>query len=114
MSTKEQIKLAAMSLGPGERQALVEELLLSIDDTDRAEVEAAWLTEARRRDEVFVKGTMGAKPVDEVRPRMADPSSPDAAHLLVAVIGVHVGLEADTLGHRVGKRGTAGHGSRVR
>jgi hypothetical protein len=60
--TKDQIKAAALKLDPAEREALAEELLLSIDATQREEVDAAWLAESRQRDEEFRAGRMGAKP----------------------------------------------------
>ena len=71
MMTRQQIKTAAMELDPAERDALAEELLLSIGDAEREAVEAAWLAEARRRDAAFARGEMGAKPVDEVLARLA-------------------------------------------
>jgi putative addiction module component (TIGR02574 family) len=64
--TRDQIKSAALKLAPAEREALAEELLLSIDDTDRQSIDAAWLAEAHRRDADFLAGNTGAKPVDEV------------------------------------------------
>lgn len=48
--SKEQIKTAALQLDPVEREALAEELLLSVSDTDREAIDAAWLEEAKRRD----------------------------------------------------------------
>jgi putative addiction module component (TIGR02574 family) len=68
--TKEQIKTAAMHLDPGDREALAEDLLLSIDDTDREAVDAAWLAEARRRDAAFRAGAVTARPVEEVIARL--------------------------------------------
>jgi len=47
--SKEQIKAAALQLDPVEREALAEELLLSVSDTDRAAIDAAWLEEVKRR-----------------------------------------------------------------
>jgi putative addiction module component (TIGR02574 family) len=68
--TKDQIKTAALNLDPGEREALAEELLLSIDDADRESIDAAWLAEARRRDADFAAGKTSAKPADEVIDRL--------------------------------------------
>ena len=59
--TKEQLKSAALQLDPAEREALAEELLLSIDGADREEIDAAWLAEARRRDADFRAGKTSAK-----------------------------------------------------
>jgi putative addiction module component (TIGR02574 family) len=68
--TREQIKSAALSLDPAEREALAEELLLSLSDLDQAEIDAAWLGEAHRRDADYATGKTTAKPVDEVLARL--------------------------------------------
>ena len=70
MLTRDQIKSAALQLDPVERESLAEELLLSIGDAGRAALDAAWLTEARRRDADFQSGKTGAKPVDDVLRRL--------------------------------------------
>jgi len=54
--TKEQVKSAALQLDPSERQALAEELLLSIDGEQSSTIDAAWLDEVRRRDDDFSAG----------------------------------------------------------
>lgn len=64
--TKEQIYEQAMSLRPTEREALAEQLLLSVTDDDQAAIDAAWLAEARRREEAFSRGEMTTSSVDEV------------------------------------------------
>jgi hypothetical protein len=53
-----------------DRGALAEELLLSITPADRDRIDAAWLAEARRRDESLRNGTTSARPVDEVIERL--------------------------------------------
>jgi hypothetical protein len=68
--TKEQIKSAALELAPAEREALAEELLLSVTESEREAVEAAWLAEAKRRDAAFLRGEVGAKPVGDVIARL--------------------------------------------
>jgi hypothetical protein len=68
--TKSQIKAAALELDPAEREALAEELLLSLSDGEREAIDAAWLVEARRRDADFAAGSVAAKPVDEVIDRL--------------------------------------------
>jgi len=68
--TKSQIKVAALELDPVERQALAEELLLSLDQADSQTIDAAWLAEARRRDAAFLNGSVASKPVDEVIDRI--------------------------------------------
>jgi len=47
---KEQVMTEAMKLDPLERESLAEELLLSVHESDRAEIDAAWLAEAKRRE----------------------------------------------------------------
>jgi hypothetical protein len=68
--TKEQLRTAALLLDPLDREALAEELLLSIDAEQSAAIDAAWLDEARRRDEAFIAGRMPGKPVGEVIDRL--------------------------------------------
>jgi len=74
--TREQIKAAALELDPAEREALAEELLLSLDDAERHAIDLVWLAEARRRDADFRSGNSGAKPVDEVLERIARKARP--------------------------------------
>jgi putative addiction module component (TIGR02574 family) len=64
--TRDQIKHAALQLAPAEREALAEELLLSIGEDDRQAIDAAWLAEAHRRDADFAAGKTGARPVEQV------------------------------------------------
>ena len=68
--TKEQIKTAALELGAAEREALAEELLLSVTESEREEVDAAWLIEVKRRDAAYRRGEVGAKPVQDVIARL--------------------------------------------
>jgi putative addiction module component (TIGR02574 family) len=74
--TREQIKSAALSLDPAEREVLAEELLLSLSDVDQAEIDAAWLAEAHRRDADYAAGKTTAKPVDEVLARLQAKARP--------------------------------------
>jgi hypothetical protein len=74
--TKEQIRTAAMELDAVEREALAEELLLSISGEDRASVDAAWLAEVQRRDNAFRSRQTPAKPVDEVIDRLMKKAHP--------------------------------------
>jgi len=59
-----------MKLHPAEREALAEELLLSIDGESREEIDAAWLAEAHRREEALQAGATTVKSVDEVIARL--------------------------------------------
>ena len=68
--TKEQLLAEAMALEPGEREALAEELWLSIPEADRQGVDEAWLAEARRRDAAFASGHVKAVPLDEAVERV--------------------------------------------
>ena len=68
--TKDQIKSAAMELDPVEREALAEELLLSITSGQRESIDAVWLAEVRRRDAMFSHGNITGRPVDEVIARL--------------------------------------------
>ena len=63
--TAEQIRTAALELQPAEREALAEELLLSISGSERYEIDAAWLEEVQLRDAAFIAGKMSGSPVDE-------------------------------------------------
>jgi putative addiction module component (TIGR02574 family) len=74
--TREQIKTAALQLAPAEREALAEELLLSIDEADRHSIDAAWLAEARRRDADLAAGRTSARPVDQVIERLLRKARP--------------------------------------
>jgi putative addiction module component (TIGR02574 family) len=69
--TTEQIEQVLMQLPPGERARLAERLIASLDAD--AEVEAAWIAEARRRDEEMRSGTVEGIPLkdalDSVRSR---------------------------------------------
>ena len=64
--TKDQIRTAAMELDAVEREALAEELLLSVDGADRDRIDAAWLAEVRRRDSDFIAGKTGSTYVEDV------------------------------------------------
>ncbi len=68
--TKEQILAEAMALDPREREALADELLLSLTDGDHAAIDAAWLAEVRRREEAFVRGETSTSPLDAVMARL--------------------------------------------
>ena len=68
--TLEQIRTAALQLDPREREALAEELLLSINGADRDAIDAAWRAEARRRDADLRAGKSQLRPMDEVIDRL--------------------------------------------
>ena len=64
--TREQLFAEARALDPREREALAEELLLSLDEADRATIDAAWLEEVKARDASYRRGESKAYPVDDV------------------------------------------------
>jgi Putative addiction module component len=74
--TKEQIKTAALQLNPTDREALAEELLLSLSDGERDAIDAAWLAEAKRRDEIFKLSGRPANSVDKVVARLKNSIRP--------------------------------------
>ena len=63
--TKEQILAEAKALNPEEREALVEELWLTLDE-ERTAIEAAWVAECKRRIEAVDRGEMPTIPGDQV------------------------------------------------
>lgn len=63
----ETIEREALHLTPEERARLAQALLLSLDSQDEAEVEAAWLAEARRRAAELDRGEAQPIPAEEVR-----------------------------------------------
>ena len=74
--TREQIRAAALELDPNDREALAEELLLSIGVEEREAIDQAWLEEARRRDAALLAGKGHSKPVDEVLGRLQRKARP--------------------------------------
>ena len=64
--TKEQLYAEAMALDVREREALAEELLLTVDDGTREEVDAAWAEEIERRIAEYERGEVKAIPGDQV------------------------------------------------
>ena len=68
--TRDQILAAAMALEPTEREALAEELLLSLTASEREAIDAAWLSEARRREEAFARGEISTSTVDDTLDRI--------------------------------------------
>lgn len=63
--SRAQIMIEALKLDPHEREAMAEDLLLSVSADDRGRIDELWLAEAKRRDAEFGAGRMTAKPVDE-------------------------------------------------
>ena len=55
--SKDQIKQAALALSEEDREALAEELWLSIDHSTSEEIEKAWIEEAEKRVESIRNGT---------------------------------------------------------
>ena len=61
-----QILRDALALPPEERARLADELLRSVDQADRADIDAAWAEEAERRTDDFEKGLTRAEPLEDV------------------------------------------------
>lgn len=68
--TREEILTAAMTLNAADREALAEELLLSLSDTEREVIDAAWAAEADRRAAALDRGEATSRPSDEVVARL--------------------------------------------
>ncbi len=66
----DELKAEALRLSPEARAYLVRELLASLDEMGKDEVEKLWIDEAIRRDEELDKGTAHAHPADEVLARV--------------------------------------------
>lgn len=69
--TKEQILTEAMALDPKEREALAEQLLLTVDG-DRAAIEAAWVEECKLRMEAVDRGELPVVPGDQAMRELRD------------------------------------------
>jgi hypothetical protein len=68
--TKEQVREAAMTLAPEDRESLAEDLLLSLSEIDLHEVDRRWLQIARQRDAEFRASGMSAAPAEDVIQRL--------------------------------------------
>ena len=68
--TKEQLLAAALELEPSEREALAEQLMLSLPPID-PEIEKALIKEAARRQAKYEAGETSAIPVEEVLARLS-------------------------------------------
>ena len=55
----------AKQLSAADREAVAEELLVSITDEDQATIDAAWAAEAQRRAEAVARGEMKTIPGDQ-------------------------------------------------
>ena len=74
--TREQLLTEALSLDPSEREALAEDLLLTIAEADRAEIDQSWLMEVRERDAALIRGESTTSTVDEVIARVLSRKRP--------------------------------------
>ena len=68
--TRKEIHHEAMKLDPADREALAEDLLLSLSEENRAAIDQAWLEEVHQRDAQYQNGAMSARPVQEVISRL--------------------------------------------
>lgn len=56
---------AALKLPAGQRAALAERLIASLDTLDDAEAERLWVEEAERRFRAYKEGRLSARPASE-------------------------------------------------
>ena len=66
MSVPAEVFKNALQLDAGDRAALAQELLASLDELTEEEVERLWAEEAQRRVEEFRAGRAQAVPAEEV------------------------------------------------
>jgi hypothetical protein len=73
-ATLEEIADAARQLPSDEKAALAEMLLIELGSGQFAtkEIESAWLEEAERRYQAYLRGEMSSSPSDEVFARMRE------------------------------------------
>lgn len=64
--TIDELRRAALKLDPSNRANLARDLLVSLDDLPRAEVERLWAEEAERRRNEAKSGEVTLVPMDEV------------------------------------------------
>ncbi|HUT01223.1 MAG TPA: addiction module protein [Phycisphaerae bacterium] len=62
--TVEELESQAMKLSARQRALLAEHLLASLEEDEGADVEAAWLNEARKRRRAFRKGNVSKVAAD--------------------------------------------------
>ena len=70
--TADQIIQEARTLTAEERAHVAEELLRSLEEPERAEIDAAWAEEIERRIDELDAGRMPTRPADEVMREMRD------------------------------------------
>lgn len=68
--TKDQLLAAALELAPADREALAEEIWLSLTDAEQDDIDRAVLEEAERRTAAYEAGHTVGRPVDEVLDRL--------------------------------------------
>jgi len=73
--TNEEIISAAMKLDPIEREALAEQLLLSLDANERDRVQREWLAEAHRRLAAWKAGNARTESPDDAIARIRSKAS---------------------------------------
>jgi len=66
MTTFDECEQKARQLPLSERALLIEHLVATLDDPDEKECERLWVAEAERRYREYSKGTITARPADDV------------------------------------------------
>ena len=74
----EKLEAEALKLAPGERAALAQRLLASLEED--AEIEEAWAVEIERRIAEVESGAVQVIPIEEARARASVPHSSEAGH----------------------------------
>ncbi len=64
--TRQQLFTEALALDPPVREALAEDILRTLGEAERTEIDEAWLVEMRKRDAAYRRGESATSTVDEV------------------------------------------------
>ncbi len=62
----EDVEAAALSLDPKDRAHLARQLLVSLENLSREEIDLLWVEEATRRDEAVDAGSLSSRPAEAV------------------------------------------------
>ena len=70
--TKEQILTEVLTLKPEERESLAEQIWLSVEGANEAEIDAAWAEEIECRIDALESGKIEAVPAEQTLQRLAE------------------------------------------
>lgn len=74
--TRQQLFTEALALDPPDREALAEDILRTLGETERSEIDEAWLLETRKRDAAYRRGESTTSTVEEVISRILSRKRP--------------------------------------